>query len=65
MTSDPRTVPAALDRFARQLPDHPALITDERTFTAAALREEVDRATAALFGVGVEAGGRVAFWSPI
>src|SRR5208283_469567 len=64
MTSDPRTVPAALDRFARQLPDHPALITDERTFTAAALREEVHRATAALIGVGVQAGDRVAIWSP-
>ncbi|MGO9044298.1 MAG: 3-((3aS,4S,7aS)-7a-methyl-1,5-dioxo-octahydro-1H-inden-4-yl)propanoate--CoA ligase FadD3 [Mycobacterium sp.] len=61
---DPRTVPAALDRFARQLPDHPALITDERTFTAAALREEVHRATAALIGVGVQAGDRVAIWSP-
>ena len=31
MTSDPRTVPAALDRFARQLPDHAALITDDRS----------------------------------
>lgn len=64
MTDDPRTVPAALDRFARQLPDHPALITDDRTFTAAALREEVHRAAAALIGLGVEAGDRVAIWSP-
>ncbi|BBZ47120.1 3-((3aS,4S,7aS)-7a-methyl-1,5-dioxo-octahydro-1H-inden-4-yl)propanoate--CoA ligase FadD3 [Mycobacterium parmense] len=64
MTNDPRTVPAALDRFAQQLPDHPALITDERTFTAAALRTEVHRAAAALIGLGVQAGDRVAIWSP-
>jgi acyl-CoA synthetase (AMP-forming)/AMP-acid ligase II len=64
MSTDPRTVPAALDRFARQLPDHPALITDERTFTAAALRDEVHRATAALIRLGVQAGDRVAIWSP-
>ena len=43
MTNDPRTVPAALDRFAHQLPDHDALRTDDRTFTAAALRDEVPR----------------------
>ncbi len=61
---DPRTVPAALDRFARRLPDHPALITEARTFTAAALRDEVHRATAALIGLGVRAGDRVAIWSP-
>ncbi|CAM4105808.1 Long-chain-fatty-acid--CoA ligase [Mycobacterium basiliense] len=64
MTSDPRTVPAALDRFARQFPDHHALVTDERCFTAAGLREEVYRATAALVGLGVEPGDRVAMWSP-
>jgi HIP---CoA ligase len=60
MTPDPPTVPAALDRLARQLPDHDALITDERTFTAAALRDEVHRATAALIALGVRAGDRVA-----
>jgi HIP---CoA ligase len=64
MTSDPRTVPAALDRFARQLPDHNALITDERSFMAAALRDEVHRAAAALIALGVEPGDRVAIWSP-
>jgi HIP---CoA ligase len=64
MTSDPRTVPAALDRFARQLPDHDALITDDRSFTAAALRDEVHRAAAALITLGVEPGDRVAIWSP-
>lgn len=64
MTTDPRTVPAALDRFARQLPDHDALVTEERSFTAAALRDEVHRAAAALIALGVQAGDRVAIWSP-
>jgi acyl-CoA synthetase (AMP-forming)/AMP-acid ligase II len=64
MTSDPRTVPAALDRFARQFPDHAALITDARSFTAAELRDEVHRAAAALIALGVERRDRVAIWSP-
>ncbi|MFV8319301.1 3-((3aS,4S,7aS)-7a-methyl-1,5-dioxo-octahydro-1H-inden-4-yl)propanoate--CoA ligase FadD3 [Mycobacterium sp. 23] len=64
MTSDPRTIPAALDRFARELPDHDALITDDRSFTAAALRDEVHRAAAALIALGVEPQDRVAIWSP-
>ncbi|BBX99449.1 3-((3aS,4S,7aS)-7a-methyl-1,5-dioxo-octahydro-1H-inden-4-yl)propanoate--CoA ligase FadD3 [Mycobacterium lacus] len=64
MSSDPRTVPAALDRLARLLPDHDALITEERSFTAAALRDEVHRAAAALISLGVEPGDRVAIWSP-
>jgi acyl-CoA synthetase (AMP-forming)/AMP-acid ligase II len=64
MTSDPRTVPAALDRFGRQRPDHDALITDDRSFTAAALRDEVHRAAAALIALGVKPADRVAIWSP-
>ncbi|MEB3982619.1 3-((3aS,4S,7aS)-7a-methyl-1,5-dioxo-octahydro-1H-inden-4-yl)propanoate--CoA ligase FadD3 [Mycobacterium sp. 663a-19] len=64
MSNDPRTVPAALDRFARQLPDHPALVTDDRSFSAAELRDEVHRAAAALIALGVQAGDRVAIWSP-
>jgi HIP---CoA ligase len=64
MTGDPRTVPAALDRLARQLPDHAALITDDRSFTAAELRGEVHRATAALIALGVQPRDRVAIWSP-
>ncbi|OBI54065.1 3-((3aS,4S,7aS)-7a-methyl-1,5-dioxo-octahydro-1H-inden-4-yl)propanoate--CoA ligase FadD3 [Mycobacterium sp. E787] len=64
MTTDPRTVPAALDRLAQQLPDHDALITEERSFTSAALRDEVHRAAAALISLGVRAGNRVAIWSP-
>jgi acyl-CoA synthetase (AMP-forming)/AMP-acid ligase II len=64
MTDDPRTVPATLDRLAQQLPGHAALITDDRSFTCAALRDEVHRATAALIALGVRAGDRVAIWSP-
>ncbi|MEE6176996.1 3-((3aS,4S,7aS)-7a-methyl-1,5-dioxo-octahydro-1H-inden-4-yl)propanoate--CoA ligase FadD3 [Mycobacterium sp. 050134] len=64
MTDGPRTVPAALDRFAHQHPDHPALITDERTFSAAGLRDEVHRAAAALIALGVRPADRVAIWSP-
>ena len=64
MTSDPHTVPAALDRFTRKLPDHDALLTDDRCFTAAALRDEVYRAAAALIALGVAPGDRVAIWSP-
>jgi hypothetical protein len=54
MTSDSRTIPAALDRFAKQFPDHDALITDDRSFTAAGLRDEVHQAAAALIGLGVQ-----------
>ncbi|OBK19813.1 3-((3aS,4S,7aS)-7a-methyl-1,5-dioxo-octahydro-1H-inden-4-yl)propanoate--CoA ligase FadD3 [Mycobacterium asiaticum] len=64
MTDDPRTVPAALDRFVHLHPDHAALITDDRTFTAASLRDEVHRAAAALIALGVEPKDRVAIWSP-
>lgn len=64
MISDPRTVPAALDRLTRQFPDHDALITEDRTFTATALHDEVYRAAAALIALGVEPGDRVAIWSP-
>ncbi|MDT5174289.1 MAG: HIP---CoA ligase [Mycobacterium sp.] len=64
MSSDLHTVPAALDRFVLSYPDHPALITDERSFTAAALRDEVHRAAGALVTLGVEPKDRVAIWSP-
>ncbi|MGO9509823.1 MAG: 3-((3aS,4S,7aS)-7a-methyl-1,5-dioxo-octahydro-1H-inden-4-yl)propanoate--CoA ligase FadD3 [Mycobacterium sp.] len=64
MSSHARTIPAALDRFARQLPDHDALITDDRSFTAATLRDEVHRAAAALIALGIQPGDRVAIWSP-
>ncbi|HMC72625.1 MAG TPA: 3-((3aS,4S,7aS)-7a-methyl-1,5-dioxo-octahydro-1H-inden-4-yl)propanoate--CoA ligase FadD3 [Mycobacteriales bacterium] len=64
MTDDPRTVPAALDRLAAQLPDHDALVTDDRSFISAELRDEVHRAAAALIALGVQPGDRVAIWSP-
>lgn len=64
MTDDPRTVPAALDRLAAMFPEHDVLITDDRSFTATALRAEVHRAAAALIALGVEPGDRVAIWSP-
>ncbi|MCV7410952.1 fatty acid--CoA ligase [Mycobacterium florentinum] len=60
----PRTIPAALDRFVDQFPDHDALITDDRSFTATQLRDEVHRAAAALIALDVRAGDRVAIWSP-
>ncbi|QLL10491.1 3-((3aS,4S,7aS)-7a-methyl-1,5-dioxo-octahydro-1H-inden-4-yl)propanoate--CoA ligase FadD3 [Mycobacterium vicinigordonae] len=64
MTGNTRTIPAALDQFADSNPDHDALITDDRSFTAAALRDEVRRAAAALVVLGVEPKDRVAIWSP-
>ncbi len=44
--------------------DHDALVTEERTFTFAELRDEVRRTAAAMIGLGVRAGDRVAIWSP-
>lgn len=64
MTSDPRTTPAVLDRIAADLPDHPALLTEECRFSYAELRAEVRRAAAAMLARGVGAGDRVAIWSP-
>ena len=58
------TTPAALDRAARDYAGHPALITPERSFTFAELRDEVRRAAAAIAGLGVVPGDRVAIWSP-
>src|SRR3984893_9317738 len=64
MSSDPQTIPAVLDRIARELPDHNALVTQDRTLTFAELRDEVRRAAAAMIQLGVSAGERVAIWSP-
>jgi acyl-CoA synthetase (AMP-forming)/AMP-acid ligase II len=58
------TTPAVLDRMARNFADHDAVITEDRTFTFAELREEVRRAAAAIAGLGVAPGDRVAIWSP-
>ena len=62
MTTDPRTVPAALDRLALQLPDHPALITEECSFTAEAeqVLARMERvADAAVIGVSDQRLGEV------
>jgi acyl-CoA synthetase (AMP-forming)/AMP-acid ligase II len=59
-----RTTPAVLDRIAHELPDHPAVVTDDRTLTFADLRSEVRRAAAAMIDLGVRPGDCVAIWSP-
>lgn len=60
----PQTTPAVLDRIARELPDHDALVTAEKTLTFAGLRDEVRRAAAAMIDHGVAPGERVAIWAP-
>lgn len=64
MTADPRTIPQVLDRIADQYAERDALVTQDRTMTFAELREEVRRAAAAMIDMGVNAGDRVAIWSP-
>ncbi|MEB3069631.1 3-((3aS,4S,7aS)-7a-methyl-1,5-dioxo-octahydro-1H-inden-4-yl)propanoate--CoA ligase FadD3 [[Mycobacterium] vasticus] len=64
MSSHPRTTPAALDHIAGELPDHHALLTDDIGLTYGQLRSEVRRVAAALIALGVQAGDRVALWSP-
>src|SRR3954451_13228240 len=64
MTTSARTIPAVLDRIADEFSDHDALVTGDRRFTYAELRDEVRRAAAALIELGVGAGGRVAILSP-
>lgn len=58
------TTPAVLDRMALDFADHRALVTPERMFTFAELRDEVRRAAAAMAGLGIQPGDRVALWSP-
>src|ERR1700739_3369079 len=64
MSSDPQTIPALLDRIARELPDHNVLVREDRTLTFAELRDEVRHAAAAMITLGVNTGDRVAIWSP-
>ncbi len=59
-----RTTPAVLDRMALDYADHQALVTEDRSFTFAELRDEVRRAAASIIGLGVQAGDKVAIWSP-
>ena len=60
----PLTTPAVLDRMACDFSDHEALLTEDRRFTFAELRDEVRRTAAAIAGSGVTPGDRVALWSP-
>jgi acyl-CoA synthetase (AMP-forming)/AMP-acid ligase II len=64
MESEPRTIPAVLDRISAELPDHEAVIADDRAITYAELRTEARMAAAAMIDLGVAAGDRVAIWSP-
>lgn len=64
MTTEARTIPQVLDRIADQYAEHDALVTEDRKLTFAELREEVRRAAAAMIDMGVNAGDRVAIWSP-
>ncbi|MCV7259468.1 3-((3aS,4S,7aS)-7a-methyl-1,5-dioxo-octahydro-1H-inden-4-yl)propanoate--CoA ligase FadD3 [Mycobacterium shimoidei] len=64
MSTDPRTIPAVLDRIAGELPDHNALVTPDRTLTFAELRQQVRQAAAAMIKLRVHPGDRVAIWSP-
>lgn len=58
------TTPAVLDRMARDFADHDALVTADRSFTFAQLRDEVRRTAAAIAGLGIDRGDRVAIWCP-
>ncbi|BBX20055.1 fatty acid--CoA ligase [Mycolicibacterium duvalii] len=64
MTTAARTTPAVLDRVARELPEHAAVVTADRMLTYAELRAEVRRAAAALIDLGVQPGDCVAIWAP-
>jgi HIP---CoA ligase len=64
MTTVPQTTPAVLDRVARELADHQALVTPQKSLSFAELRHDVRRAAAAIIDLGVAAGDRVAIWSP-
>ena len=59
-----RTTPAVLDRITGEIPDHPAVVTPDRTLTFAELRNEVRHAAAAMIDLGLQPGDRVAIWSP-
>ena len=64
MTTERRTIPRVLDRISDEFSAHEALVTPDRTLTYAELKAEVVRAAAAMIDLGVEAGDRVAIWSP-
>src|SRR5882672_11351790 len=64
MTTSPGTIPQVLDRIAAKFSEHDALVTPDRRLTFAELRDEVRRAAAAMIDLGVNAGDRIAIWSP-
>src|SRR3979409_2439932 len=73
MRSQPRTIPQVLDRIADQFSEHDALVAtggggspagEDRRLTYGQLRDEVRHAAAALIDLGVNAGDRIAIWSP-
>src|SRR3954470_15840228 len=64
MADDRRTIPQVLDRIADQYSEHDALVTPDRQLTFAQLHAEVRQAAAAMIDLGVNAGDRVAIWSP-
>ena len=58
------TTPAVLYRMAFDHADDAAVLTDERRLTFAELHQEVRHTAAALAGLGVHPGDRVAIWLP-
>jgi long-chain acyl-CoA synthetase len=59
-----RTLPAALERAARERPDHDALWFFDRRMSYRGLNGQVDRLATALSGLGVARGDRVAIQLP-
>lgn len=59
-----RTIPGVLDQVSAQFSDQEAIVTPDRVLTYAELRTEVRRAAAAMIAMGIQAGDRVALWSP-
>jgi long-chain acyl-CoA synthetase len=58
------TLPAALEETAQKYPDFPALIYKDNSITYREYKETVDRFAAALQGLGVKKGDRVAIHLP-
>jgi acyl-CoA synthetase (AMP-forming)/AMP-acid ligase II len=61
---DALTIPAALDRAAREFPDVEAVVDGTVRVTYARLGEQVRRAARAFTASGVGRGDRIAVWAP-
>src|SRR5262245_36018335 len=59
-----RTIPAALAQAVREFPDAEAVVDGALRWTFAEYADEVSRYAAALIGLGVQPGDRVAVWAP-